>query len=190
MRAEWERRRIGRAHLFGISLGGMIAQWVAIDAPATVARLVLASTTSRGMRAVADAGLRGLALARCLALPEGDTSACLVEGVLSESHIDPASRGAAATAAHDHARSTSDLLWLAAAAAAHDAGHALRAVNAPTLILSGEHDRLIAPGTQARLLRHIPDARQVTIPGAGHDLTLDRPRLTAERVARFLEVET
>lgn len=39
---------ISRAHVYGISLGGMVAQWLAIDSPARVGALVLASTLPKG----------------------------------------------------------------------------------------------------------------------------------------------
>src|SRR5688500_9116286 len=70
--ARWRASGIGRAHLFGISIGGMIAQWVAIDSPELVERLVLASTSPSGLRTMRDARLRQLAMARCLFTPDDD----------------------------------------------------------------------------------------------------------------------
>lgn len=187
--AEWDRRAIGRAHLFGISLGGMVAQWIAIDAPDRLDHLVLASTAARGVRAVADAGLRALALARCLVAPDEEAAVCLVDRVLTDpARMDEGARASMHRAAKDHARSTSDLVWLALAAASHDADREAASIRAPTLVLSGEHDRLVTPETQALLAERIPSARQAAIPGAGHDITLEQPALAAKAVADFLGV--
>jgi pimeloyl-ACP methyl ester carboxylesterase len=74
------------------------------------------------------------------------------------------------------------LLQLMAAAARHDVRARLRHIVAPTLLLAGERDPLLTLATQQELLRGIPDARLELIPGAGHDVSVEAPELTAERV--------
>lgn len=176
----WDRRGLGRAHLFGISIGGMIAQWMAIDAPGLVDRLVLASTAAQGVRIVREAGFRPLRLARCLLVPGSDTASCLAEKVAADAEralLDPV---------REQPRSKADLVWLAAAAATHDARRALSGVRSPTLILTGERDWVIRPETQAHLVELLPRARQEHIPACAHDLTLEQPTLCARHVAAFL----
>ena len=75
---------------------------------------------------------------------------------------------------------------LAAAVAAHDASHALTAIRAPTLVLTGADDELIPPRLQAALASDIPGAAQRTIAGAGHAVTLDQPEASARAVLAFV----
>lgn len=183
--AAWDAAGVGRAHLFGISLGGMIAQWMALEAPERVERLVLASTADTGLSAVAHADLRYLAIARCLMHPEADVTAELMAEVLNHGtttavaeHVDHVS--------HAQARSRLDLIWLAAAAAAHDARARIGEVQAQTLVLSGGSDDLIPATVQAQMCARMADARQVVLDGVGHDVTLEAPARTAAAVLKFL----
>lgn len=187
--AAWDASGVGRAHLFGISLGGMIAQWMALEAPERVDRLILASTADTGLSAVAHADLRYLAIARCLLHPEADATAELAAEILDDgattavaAHVD--------RAAHAQARSKADLLWLAAAAAAHDARDRLGEVQAETLVLSGGADDLIPATVQAAMCARMVNARQLVLDGVGHDVTLEAPDRTAAAVIAFLSAET
>jgi pimeloyl-ACP methyl ester carboxylesterase len=71
--------------------------------------------------------------------------------------------------------------------AAHD--HPLERaprIRAPTLLLLGSRDPVPPPEFIAELIRLMPDARVVKIPGGNHALPLDRPAPFAEHVAEFL----
>jgi pimeloyl-ACP methyl ester carboxylesterase len=74
---------VDRAHVFGLSLGGMVAQWIAIDAPRRVDRLILASTLPRALAASPRALLRGAALLRCFARSGAEADVCLAMHILS-----------------------------------------------------------------------------------------------------------
>ncbi|HJL15909.1 MAG TPA: alpha/beta fold hydrolase [Sandaracinaceae bacterium LLY-WYZ-13_1] len=167
-------------HVLGISLGGMVAQWVAIDAPERTARLVLASTAARSLGALADP-LHLAGLARCLVQPRDAAMACLADGVLTEP-LAPRDRE---RLRDDAPRRRTALAW-AAAAARHDAEDALSRIGTPTLVLTGAEDRLIAPASQARLANGIEDAVHRTIEDAGHDLSVDAPEATAREVLAFV----
>ena len=56
---------------------------------------------------------------------------------------------------------------------------------ATTLVLSGDHDELLGDASTIALAAAIPGARREVIAGAGHDLTLEQPAVTAQRVAAF-----
>ena len=185
----WEERGLGRAHLFGISLGGMIAQWMALLAPERVGRLVLASTTDTVLGAITRADLRHLALARCLLHPEEDVTAELAVGIL-DGHATSAITAHVEQASHQRARSRFDLLWLGAAAAAHDTSSRIGQVQAETLILSGGADDLIPAAAQAQMGARLGRARQVVLDGVGHDVTLEAPELVAAQVVDFLAQNT
>lgn len=187
--ASWDALGIGEAHLFGISLGGMIAQWMTLLAPERVSRLILASTTDASLSAITHADLRYLAVARCLLHAEEDVTAELAAEVLN-GHTTAAIAAHVEQASHAQARSRFDLLWLGAAAAAHDTRERIGELQMPTLVLSGGADDLIAASVQAELCARLPHAHQVVLDGVGHDLTLEAPERTAKEVMTFLSKAT
>lgn len=177
---------VDEAHVFGISLGGMIATWMGILAPVRVRKLCIASAPAQGLE-LRRAGLRrGLRLAACFARREVEI--CLVHQMLSPrfraQHPEVVHSIDAVLRLHPTPRST--LLDLALASVLHDTGGKLHRIRATTLVLAGQHDRLLGPNCSRVLARAIPRATFEIIPDSGHDVTLEQPEVTAERVARFL----
>jgi 3-oxoadipate enol-lactonase len=180
---------VERVHVFGISLGGMVASWFAIDAPERVASLVLASTLP-SMRTVSRRILNEIArLGRSLLTPHFSAEAALVHAVLSpefcHEHADR-------VAAIDHALRTHpaklrNLASLAFAAARHDAGTCLTQIRATTLLLLGSRDPIAGLTSQRELATILPHATLEVIPGSGHDITLEQPETSAARVVSFCE---
>ncbi len=181
---------VARADVFGISLGGMVATWLAADAPTVVRRLVLASTAVRGT-AVTREGIGRLAtMAQCLLRAAPDAEACLASAVLSQTFR----RNAAETARIEalvraHPSSRMNLVKLIAAAALHDGRAAVGRVRQPTLVLAGAADTVLAPAVQRALVERIAGAIYEEVPDAGHDLTLEAPALAAARVLAFVRGE-
>lgn len=175
---------IPRAHVFGISLGGMIATWLAAEHGERVGRLVLASTMPWALSARhAQPGTTAL-LAGCLARP--DCGPCLVRRILSpefrRAHASEVRRLEKTMRRERFSRRS--LLVHLGAAARHDGKEALTRIRNETLVLIGTRDAIAAPDSQ-RWLASALGATVETI-DAGHDLTLERPLQTAERVAAFL----
>lgn len=183
-----EHVNVSRAHVLGLSLGGMVASWLAVDAAAKVDRLVLVSTLPRGLSVKKGAVLRGLRLARCLALPPADAEACLVTEILSRAFREqhPEAVAAVQKIARRQPASRSSLLAMLRAAARHDVRARLHEIAAPTLVIAGEYDPLLTKDSQRRLLAEIPRATFEVIAGAGHDLSIEAPEQTAEHVLTFL----
>lgn len=182
---------VARAHVFGISLGGMVATWLAVLAPNRVERLVLASAPAWGL-ALSRAGLRrGRSLAACLVRPRAEIEACLVERILSPrfrvAHPAELRRIEALAAAAPTSRAA--LTKLALAGLLHDARDSLRHVVAPTLVLAGSDDELLGREPQRALAAGIRGAAFTVVDESGHDLTLEQPRVTAARVAAFLDAQ-
>lgn len=180
---------VARAHVFGISLGGMVATWLAVLAPTRVDRLILASAPAWGL-ALSRAGLRrARSLAACLARPRDEIEACLVDRILSRrfraAHPDELRRIEALAAAAPTSRTA--LAKLAMAGLLHDARGSLRHVAAPTLVLAGSNDELLGIEPQRALAAGILGAAFAVVDDSGHDLTLEQPRITAARVAAFLD---
>ncbi len=182
-----DRVGVPRAHVFGLSLGGMIATWLAVDAPARVDRLVLASTMPWGLTARHGSPTRALSVARCLGLGDRDRAACLVRGVLSRefARARPDEVARIEALARTSPASLRAILAMIAAGARHDARRALERVRAETLILAGTRDTIADPASQRWMVQEIPRARFETI-DSGHDPTLEAPDETAARVRGFL----
>ncbi len=179
---------IERADVFGSSLGGMVASWLAIDAPERVGRVILASTPVRGLDVHPGGWRRGLALAQCLVRPPRAAEACLATHVLSSEfrarHPDEVAR----IRARAEARPASHLGLLAhlAAAALHDIGTRRRDLGAVTLVLAGERDALLPAQQQRRFAASLPQAHFTVVPDAGHDVTAEAPAAVAGLVRAHL----
>ena len=147
---------LSRAQLVGHSMGGSICMRVAAERPGAVDRLVLA----------APAGV-----------PSGRSRpGYLVPLLRAARHRTITTPGFLPVLAHDALSAGPLTLWRAAQELlAEDVRGYLPRITAPTLIVRGEHDPLI-PASHAALLREcIPDARLVTLTGAGHVPMFDRP---------------
>lgn len=183
LRAVVAQARLEGAHLLGISFGGMVAQWAAIDGAECFDRLVLASSAASGARAALDGAAAKLALARCL-IAEAPAQ-CLARAVVSE-HVreDPIAMSRIEEAIASAPRDPEEIAWLVAAALRHDARAELSKIRARTLVVRGEHDRIIPhdDGLAAAI-----GAEVAVVAGAGHDVASDQPERTAEIVERFLQ---
>jgi len=172
--------RIPRAHVLGVSLGGMIAQEVALRHPDRVDRLVLACTGPGGNLSVRPSpeAMAAFAVAKGedpevelrRMIPYLYTDACRrerpeeIEAFVRRRMENPAPpEGYAAQLA---------------AAVTHDASARLDRIRARTLVITGDADRLVDWENSLRIAGRIPEARLVVLPGAPH-------RLFAENAGDF-----
>jgi 3-oxoadipate enol-lactonase len=177
--------RIARAHVLGASLGGMIAQELAVDHPELVDRLVLVSTTPGWPFAypMPAASVRLLAetsgMPRDQALPyharnalTGDGHPELADRLVALQRSRPAAPGAWSAQASAGARYTGRLRQ--------------RRIRAATLVIQGGADTVVDPRNGRLLADRIPDARLVMFPGLGHLLFWQDPAGFARTVISFL----
>lgn len=179
---------IGRAHVVGLSMGGMIAQRLALRAPGLVASLVLADTAAAMPAMIAD-GFRDYARA---VRENGLTDS---RGLVPE--FSPAwsqhvlrSRPGVVRDNQRETEGTDPELWCRAAFAVadHDVTARLGEITAPTLLVWGRDDLLVPVDLMAPALRDgIAGARLEVLDDAGHISNLDQPEaftaLVAEHVA-------
>jgi pimeloyl-ACP methyl ester carboxylesterase len=178
---------IGRAHVVGLSLGGMVAQWLAIDGRSRVDRLVLVSRLPRARRASLRAWRLATAIAPVLAGRGDDVERNLVVRLLSAGFKAEAPDRVAAVAAIVCAApaTRASLVKGLLAAARHELGRRRLDPELPTLLVVGAHDPLMTADAQRELAQWLPRARLEVI-ASGHDVSLERPRELAALVAHFL----
>jgi 3-oxoadipate enol-lactonase len=170
---------IDSAHVYGVSMGGMIAQELAIRFPERVRGLILGGTWSGGPRAIRpalrDLAVLGAASTRALrepgrpylasALFSADFRRRQPERV--RELLEPFRR---------YRAPPQGMLAQLLATVYHDTFSRLELIRAPTLVMHGELDA-IAPLANARLLaERIPDAELAIVPGSGHAYGLERPQ--------------
>jgi pimeloyl-ACP methyl ester carboxylesterase len=150
---------IGPAHVVGASMGGMIAQTIAVRRPELVRSLVSIMSTT-GSRWKGQPALRSF---RYLFKPAPKNRDAYIERMVRVFTVAARSydRG------HDPAGNGRQL---AAIIASGDRTAQLRVIRAPTLVIHGSEDRLVAHSGGVATARAIPGARLMTVQGMGHDL--------------------
>ncbi len=179
---------VQRADVFGISLGGMIAEQLALRHPHRVRRLVLACTTPGGRGAHPTPRLAALALARGATMAKEDGIRFTAPFVLSKEALAarPEIVDIWVAIAASEPRSRLGIAGQLLAAGRHDAWDLLPFIAHETLVLTGDADRLIPPENSRVLAERIPNATLRTLRGAGHDFPTERPDETAALVLEFL----
>jgi len=175
-----------RAHVVGISMGGMIAQYLAAWHPTIVRSLTLLSSSPAF-------GLDGTQpqvwqAARLAPLDQGLEPADFAERVLRSiagPHISPealeAQRAAMARVSAAALRTSIECL------VSHDSRPLLATITAPTLVLVGALDEETPPSYSQQLADRIPGATLTVVPGAGHLLNAEAPDAVNELILAHLD---
>jgi 3-oxoadipate enol-lactonase len=171
-----------RAHVFGTSFGGVIAQALASRHPERVDRLVLSSTFRAGaaLPAINPEFPRFAELRSRLP----GSAREFAEFFFTRDYL----------AAHPEAASifggnkrTDEQKARRGAVIPRPISVDFGKITAPTLVLAGAEDRLIPPAHTLSLAREIANAKTVTIPGVGHVATRQNPAAVAAAVKAFLQ---
>ncbi len=163
------------AHVTGVSMGGMIAQTLAIEHPVRVRSLVsIMSTTGRRTVGWQDPRLFSMLLGR---------AARTREQVIAQSAATWATIGSPgfptppdeirerAAETYDRGMNPSGVArQMQALLAQPDRTRLLRSLSLPALVIHGRDDRLVHVSGGRATARAIPDAELLVIPGMGHDL--------------------
>lgn len=168
---------VKRATVFGLSMGGIIGQELAIRHPGMVEKLVLAATIPPVPAWIATQ--RGAALAAAI-LPDGrDVASPSREHLAAAGRVlmqfaadgfTPADDVVEEMVAQTLIRATSrrGAVMQARAIQAWRQPHRLASISAPTVVVHGAAERIIPVENARRLSRLIPDAKLVELPGVGH----------------------
>lgn len=186
MRALLDHLDVRRAAVAGHSMGGYVALALYKEAPERVSGLGLVATQARadtdearsGRYATADkvwaegTGVLAYGMGPKLFGPEVRQERAVYRGVLEIIRRAPAEGARAA---------------LLAMAAREDMRPRLPGVDVPTLVLTGEEDRLIPPDRSDEMAAAIPNAVLVKLAGAGHMPMLEQPDEVNRALGAWLE---
>ena len=177
-----------RAHVFGASLGGMIAQALALEAPGRVDKLVLACTTPGGEGAHPLPERAQKLFAEFPTLPLEVALRRSVENTVSDETVATRPELVERIYAYRLENPPPPAGWQAQydAAMAHDAFERLGDIRAPTLVIAGTGDNVIDHRNSQVLADRIPNARLEVLDGAGHSFWWEQPERLASIVAEFL----
>jgi pimeloyl-ACP methyl ester carboxylesterase len=165
---------IESAHVVGASLGGMIAQTMAIEHPTRVRTL----TSIMSMTGEPEYGQPTPEALAVLLQPVGSTRAEVIEaGVASTkllagpAHFDEDRARAVAGEAYDRAFNPEGVArQLLATLASGSRAEGLAQLDVPTIVIHGDLDPLITPSGGERTAELVPGAELLLIEGMGHDL--------------------
>jgi 3-oxoadipate enol-lactonase len=191
---------IERARVVGVSMGGMIAQELALRHPGRVRALVLACTYPEPDAEVErqrefSIGQFGGSVT---ATGEMKIDVTAIDPLGLFQHLMPAVFNQefiereigklvqAFGGALQYGFNMEAILGQVAATMSHKATDRLHRIAAPTLVITGDADRLIPPANSDILARHIPGAKLVKIPGGSHGFNFETPDIFNREVLDFL----
>jgi pimeloyl-ACP methyl ester carboxylesterase len=191
---------VRRAHVLGVSMGGMIAQELVLRHPERVRGLVLACTypepdadierqrqfsVSQFGGSINASGEMKIDLA---ALDPMMFFQHMLPTVFNQDFIDreigkllPLFTGAL-----EYGFSLEAILGQVQAVMSHRATDRLHQIKAPTLVITGDADRLIPPANSDILAQNIPGAKLVKVPGGSHGFNFETPEIFNKAVLDFL----
>lgn len=186
--ATMDAAEVPRAHVAGASLGGMVAQELAIAHAERVDGLVLACTTPgwpNGYPAPRTT-MRLMAASRNLSYEEALRRH--VENALSARTLEERPELAERIIEHQRPRRFDSSAWysLAAAGGRYYGGTRQHQIRAPTLVLQGTADTVVDPRNARLLADRIPGARLVLLPDLGHLFFWEDPKAFTAPVIEFL----
>ena len=159
--------------LVGVSQGGMISQWLAIDHPEKVERLVLTVTLARPNATMQDVIARWIGMAE-----RGDFKGIMLdtaERSYSEKRLKQMKMEYLLFGTMGRPKSFDRFRIQAASCVSHDAYEQLDHIVCPTLVIGGKDDRIVTGHASVEMAERIPDCRLYMYDGLGHGLYEEAP---------------
>jgi pimeloyl-ACP methyl ester carboxylesterase len=178
---------IDAAHVFGISMGGMIAQHFALDYPQRVISLILGCTFCGGVRSIQSGPESVVALfdfERMKNMTPEEITRQVIPFLYSQEFIqkNPDTIEERVATQLEYPTPGHGAMRQAGAIMGHDTYELLPKIGLPTLVIAGDNDRLIPVENSRILASRIPQAELMILKGAGHEFFIE----DAEEVNRIV----
>lgn len=179
------------AHVYGISMGGMIAQRLALNYPERIKSLILGCTTPGGINQVQPDADVIMTLLSGASIPTTPLEAAwasvpiLYSSYFIENHRDSIAEHIETmieipTPAHGFMQQLQACLT-------HDTYEELGKLNIPALVIHGDADRLIPVENGRMLVEKIIDSELYIVPGAGHLYLTEAQKAVDDKVISFIK---
>lgn len=180
---------ISRAHVLGISMGGMIAQRVALTYPLKVSGLVLACTHCGGDHAVRTSEEIGKIFVEyiftCSQEAAQKAATCIFTEMTLKNRPEVIQQYQEVSKKFVPESATLISQWKAVQG--HDTWAELPNIKAPTLVITGSEDILIPPQNSTILAERIPNAQLRVIEGGAHQFLVEQADAFNRAVLGFLD---
>ncbi len=186
--AALDAAEVESAHVFGISMGGMIAQEFALQYPGRVRSLILGCTAPGGPKAVrAEKQVNDLLMARNIAPEE---AAKAIRPYIYDSSTPPERVEEDMAIRRKWFPKAEGYLGQLHGIFAWEAYSRLPQIAANTLVIHGETDQLVPPGNGELIASQIPGAKLRMLPRASHIFMTDQPEASRTAVLEFLAAQS
>jgi pimeloyl-ACP methyl ester carboxylesterase len=184
-----ESLAIPSAHVYGVSMGGMVAQELALRHPRLVSSLILGATNCGGGHAVMPRQDTLQELFNIMTLSPDEAVRVSTSVTFSATFIEchPEKINEWLIKGAESPPSPMGFKRQAEAVAGFDTYDRLQQIGAPTLILAGTTDQLIPSENSRILASRIPDAKLVLFEGAGHGYLWEAEEEANQIVRDFLK---
>ena len=186
--------KIEKVHIFGVSLGGLITQILALDHGNRVRKAVLGCTTHGGRHALPqDPEVTALlAAAADPAVPaEEAIRRRMALNISARFHREmPQETEAFIQMAIRHQLSLKGAQGQMKALSVFNVKRRLGDIRCPVLVITGDEDKMVPPGNSRLLAEGIPGAELCIIKEAGHSFFREEPGKVCRVVAEFLRKQT
>lgn len=172
---------IERAHVYGMSMGGLTVQEMALSRPERVRSAVLGCTGAFSSESPRDSRIEPLKARIPVWLV-----ARLLPSALYGPRADPSARAEDLRLMRSANEPAKGKLAQSRAVAAHHTLERIHAISAPTLVLHGTHDKALPMERAQELVDRIPGAELVVLQDAGHNYLADADDTATREVLAFL----
>ena len=178
---------IESANVFGVSLGGMVAQELSLRHPRKVRKLALGCTHAGPRTAVRspDWAVKIFNDSRDKPRPEALRHSVPILFAKKTVEDEPGLVEAALRVMENNNQPKASYLLQLGAVMRHDTFDRLHQIAHPTLVLTGTEDALIDPGNSRLLSEHIPGARLIEFEETGHLFFTEKPDLVNSALIDF-----
>ncbi|HEV2171600.1 MAG TPA: alpha/beta fold hydrolase [Candidatus Binatus sp.] len=176
------------AHVFGISMGGTIAQELALRHPAKVRSMVLGCTTPGGPHAVRISGPALTNAYSTQSMTPEERGRALAEAAFTKGYLERHPEVIESMVAARRARPIDSTAFAhrMRAIVDFDAYDRLPQIQCPTLVIAGKDDALINWENSRIIAERIDRAKLVILEPAGHSFWHEQPEKTVRSIADFL----